>query len=140
MVIREFKVIVDGTLDAPAIKTMTPISFWGGVNTEDGVVQDVHNELHGESLAGKVLCMPFDKGSCSGSGTVFEMIYRSTNPAGMLCLEASPVLALGPIIGERIYERKMPIRVISKEALEQIHSGDHIRFTEDEIIIEPSQA
>lgn len=136
MVIKDYKIIVHGNLNAEALVTAIPIGFWGGINVESGIVLDVHNELNGCSISGKVLCMPFDKGSCSGSGVIFEMLRRGTAPAAMICIEASPILAMGPIISHRIYDRSMPIRTVSEEQMKQIRTGDRISFTDDSILIE----
>lgn len=136
MKIVDFKVISEGNLKAEALASNTPLSFWGGVDVATGMIQDVHHDLCGENLTGKVLCIPYDRGSCSGSGVIFEMIRQGTNPAGLLCIEAEAVLALGPVIGERVYKRGMPIRTVSEEVLTQIKSGNQIVFTEDAIIIE----
>ena len=136
MKIIDFKVISEGNLRAEALASNIPLSFWGGVDVATGMIQDVHHDLCGENLTGKVLCIPYDRGSCSGSGVIFEMIRQGTNPAGLLCIEAEAVLALGPVIGERVYKRGMPIRTVPEEILTQIKSGDTIIFTEDAIIIE----
>ena len=136
MKIVDFKVISEGNLSAEALASKTPLSFWGGVDVATGIIQDVHHDLCGKNLTGKVLCIPYDRGSCSGSGVIFEMIRQGTNPAGLLCIEAEAVLALGPVIGERVYKRGMPIRTVPEEILTQIKSGDTILFTDDAIIIE----
>ena len=136
MKIVDFKVISGGNLEAEALASNTPLSFWGGVDVSTGMIQDVHHDLCGENLSGKLLCIPYDRGSCSGSGVMFEMIRQGTNPAGLLCIEAEAVLALGPVIGERVYKRGMPIRTVSEEVIKQIKSGDKVIFTEDAIIIE----
>ena len=136
MEIREYGVVMEGTLEAEALAAETPLSFWGGVDVATGMIQDVHHDLCGENLTGKVLCIPYDRGSCSGSGVIFEMIRQKTNPAALLCVEAEAVLALGPVIGERVYQRSMPIRTVSADTLKKIRSGDKITFTENAIIVE----
>ena len=135
MIIRDFGVMVPGTVTAEALASNIPLSFWGGVNVETGEIQDVHHDLCTENMAGKVLCIPYDRGSCSGSGMIFEMIRQGSNPAAILCIEAE-VLALGPVIGRKVYGRSMPIRTVSQEVLSQIHTGDMITFEEDSIIIQ----
>jgi predicted aconitase with swiveling domain len=135
MIIKDFEVMVPGTVTAEALASNTPLSFWGGVNVETGEIQDVHHDLCSENMAGKVLCIPYDRGSCSGSGMIFEMIRQGSNPAAILCIEAEAVLALGPVIGRKVYGRSMPIRTVSAEVLSQIHTGDMITFEEDSIRI-----
>lgn len=136
MIIKDFKVMVPGTVSAEALASSTPLSFWGGVNVETGVIQDVHHDLCSQNMSGKVLCIPYDRGSCSGSGMIFEMIRQGSNPAALLCVEAEAVLALGPVIGKKVYGRSMPIRTVSAEVLSQIKTGDTITFEEDCIRID----
>lgn len=136
MRVTDFKVMIEGTLSAEALAADVPLSFWGGVNVATGMIQDVHHDLCGHNLTGKVLCIPFDRGSCSGSGILLEMIRQQTAPAAILCLGAEAVLALGPVIGERMYNRTIAIRTVSKEIFDQIQTGDMITFTENEIVIE----
>ena len=63
MIIKDFSVMVPGTVTAEALASNTPLSFWGGVNVETGEIQDVHHDLCTENMAGKVLCIPYDRGS-----------------------------------------------------------------------------
>ena len=135
MIIKDYKVMVPGTVSAEALASGTPLSFWGGVNVETGEIQDVHHDLCTQNMAGKVLCIPYDRGSCSGSGMIFEMIRQGSNPAALLCVEAEAVLALGPVIGKKVYGRSMPIRTVPEEVLSQIKTGDTVTFEEDSIRI-----
>ena len=136
MKLLEYGTVVTGNVEAEALSASVPLSFWGGVDVSTGLIQDIHHDLYGENLTGKILCVPFDKGSCSGSGVILEMIRQGTNPAGILCIEAEAVLALGPVIGERVYNRQMPIRTVPAEVLKSIKTGDKIIFAEDAIITE----
>lgn len=136
MRITEYTTIVEGCADAQALVSDTSLSFWGGVNAATGMIQDVHHNLNGQNLKGKILCVPYDRGSCSSSGVMLEMIRQGTNPAGILCIEAEPVLALGPIIGEKVYKRGIAMRTVSEEIFKSIPENCRIRFVEDAIIIE----
>ncbi|MEG0806351.1 MAG: DUF126 domain-containing protein [Lachnospiraceae bacterium] len=136
MVITDYKVIVEKEVSAQALTTSTSLSFWGGVDPATGRIQDIHNSLNGENLTGKVLCIPYDRGSCSSSGVMLEMIRRGTNPVAILCIEAEAVLALGPIIGEKMYGRTIAMRTVSEELFYRISNGSIITFTEDTIVVE----
>ena len=136
MIVKDYGIIFDGEVHAEALASGQALSFWGGVNVATGMIQDVHHDLCGKNTKGKVLCIPYDRGSCSGSGIMFEMIRKGTNPAALLCVEAEAVLALGSVIGNKVYHRSMPIRTVSADILKQIRTGDKITFTKDAIIIE----
>lgn len=136
MKITDYGTVVEGIADAEALVSDTSLSFWGGVNAATGMIQDVHHNLNGRNLKGKILCIPYDRGSCSSSGVMLEMIRQGTNPVGILCIEAEAVLALGPIIGEKMYQRGIAMRTISEGVFNMIPENCRIRFTEDAIIVE----
>ena len=136
MWITDYQEMVEGEVTAPAVAGTMSLSFWGGVNVKTGQIEDIHHDLCGENVTGKILCIPSDRGSCSGSGVLLEMVCNGTSPAGLLCVEAEPVLALGPMIGEKVFGKSMPVRTVSKEVLEQIKTGDVITFAKDAIVIE----
>lgn len=139
LVIKNTKVLLEGNPKAEALVSNKPLSFWGGVDTVTGRILDVHHDLCGEVLTNKVLCIPYDRGSCSGSGVLIEMVKRGTAPAAILCLEAEPVLALGPLIGEKMYGRGMALRNISEEDYKKIATGDVLTFKDDSIVIEKAE-
>lgn len=134
--IHHFKTLLEGNLQAEALVSNQPLSFWGGVDALTGRILDVHHDLCAQVITGKVLCIPYDRGSCSGSGVLIEMVKRGTAPAAILCLEAEPVLALGPLIGQKMYGRGMALRNIAIEDYRNISTGDLVTLEEDRIIIE----
>lgn len=139
MKIVDYQTIVAGEVKAEALSARTPLSFWGGVDVATGEIQDIHHDLCGENVTGKILCIPFDRGSCSGSGVLLEMIRQRSAPAGILCLGAEAVLALGPVIGEKMYQRSIAIRTISEEQFKKIKTGDMISFESDAIMVESKE-
>ncbi|MDL2307495.1 DUF126 domain-containing protein [Desulfovibrio sp. OttesenSCG-928-C06] len=122
----ESKMIVEGSASGKALASRKPLSFWGGVNAVNGTIHDVHHDLTGVSLTGNVLCIPYAKGSCSGSGIMLEIIRAKLAPAAIICIEAEPVLSLGSVMGWMLYNRGVPIHTVSKEVFESIKDGDII--------------
>ena len=59
-----------------------------------------------------------------------------TAPAALVCIEAEPVLALGPLIGQMMYGRSIAFRTVSKEDYALLKTGAKITFTDDAICIE----
>lgn len=136
MKITDFRTVVAGNASGRALVSKTSLSFWGGVNAETGIIEDVHHDLNGQCLTGCMLCIPYDRGSCSSSGVMLEMLRQGTNPAAILCIEAEPVLALGPIIGTEMYGRGFAMRSISEEDFNRLEGCSTISFTDDAIIAE----
>jgi len=73
-----------------------PISFYGGVDPNTGVVLEKGHELQGQSIAGKVLVFPQGKGSTVGSYTLYRMKKNGTAPAAMINRETETIVAVAP--------------------------------------------
>ncbi|MEA4873433.1 MAG: DUF126 domain-containing protein [Synergistaceae bacterium] len=124
------KTIVDGNVCGCVVASHTALSFWGGVNAQSGLIIDNHHERLGECITNKVLCIPYDRGSCSGSGVMLEMIRLKTAPAAIICIEAEPVLALGSVIGNEVYNRQIIICTVGSVDYVKIKNGDYIEIFE----------
>ena len=65
-----------------------PVSFWGGISADDGVIIDVHHRDRGRSVAGTVLVMPGGRGStnstCLPSRNRRSPTLSPTMPAPMM--------------------------------------------------------
>ncbi len=124
---------------ALAISTV-PLSFWGGFDATSGRVTDVHHDLWGQSLAGKVLVMPFSRGSSSSSGVLLESIRLGTCPAAIITETAEPILAIASIIARELYGRWVPVATLSKDAAALLRNGcmASVRVSQDagEMLIE----
>lgn len=125
------KVIVGGKTEGDVLFSNIPLSFWGGVNVSDGRIMDVHHDLYGAYIRDKVLCIPYDKGSCSGSGIMLEMIRRKTAPRAILCIEAEPVLSLGSVMGNRIYQRGVVIHTVTEDTYQALKDAKSVCIKED---------
>ena len=73
------RTIYRGTGEGEALTTTQPISFYGGVDPNTGVVIEKGHELQGQSVKGKVLVFPTGKGSTVGSYTLYRM-RRTAQP------------------------------------------------------------
>lgn len=125
------RVIVEGDAQGKALVSQIPLSFWGGVKAETGMVIDAHHDLCNECMTGRVLCIPYDRGSCSGSGIMMEMIRKGSHPAAIVCIEAEPVLALGSVIGSQLYSRGVTIHTVDAASFNKIQMNDMIILKDD---------
>lgn len=125
------KVIVPGEAKGTALVSQMPLSFWGGVEPHSGEVIDVHHDLAGQVISGKVLLIPEGRGSCSGSGIMLEMIRLRTCPAALVMEEAEPIISLGSVMGYELYHYGVPIYTVSKAEYESISTGDTITAGRD---------
>ncbi|MEP5193938.1 MAG: aconitase X [Roseobacter sp.] len=110
------------------------ISFWGGVNADNGVVQDAHHPQHNQSLAGKIVLMPTSRGSCSGSGVLLELVLNGHAPAALIFHEAEDILTLGALIAAKMFECPLAVLRLSKDSYDRLTHCTHAHITADQIV------
>jgi predicted aconitase/predicted aconitase with swiveling domain len=110
------------------------VSFWGGVNAENGVIQDAHHPQCGESLAGKIVLMPTSRGSCSGSGVLLELALNGHAPAALVFHEDEGILTLGALIAARMFGRPLAVARLSKASYDHLAEQDHARIAGRQIV------
>ncbi len=110
------EVLVSGDAEGEVLALSEPLSFWGGVHEESGIISDVHHPQHGASVAGKVLFMPGGRGSSSSSSVLAELIRAGVGPAAIVLRERDPIIALGALVAEALYERVVPVVVASRDS------------------------
>ena len=115
-------VVLGGEGSGQLVWTPNPLSFWGGVDPEAGMVVDQHHPLAGQEIGGKVLAIPHTRGSSTSSGVLLEMIRRGTAPTVIITQQLDPILTLGALIGGKIYGRRPVVVTISPEDFQQLAS------------------
>jgi predicted aconitase with swiveling domain len=118
------RVLAPGTARGEAIVLEEPLSFWGGVDPWSGTVVDRRHPQAGARLAGRVLVMPFGRGSSSSSTVLAEAVRAGTAPAAIVLREPDPILALGAAVAQELYGRSLPVVVLLPGDYERIRTGD----------------
>jgi hypothetical protein len=90
--------ISSGVAEGLVLVSHDPISFFGGVNPETGIVIEKGHEIEGVSVKDKVLVFPHGKGSTVGSYTLYRMKKDGVSPKAIVNLECEPIVAVGAII------------------------------------------
>jgi uncharacterized protein len=121
------RIIYKGKAEGEALVTSMPISFYGGVDPNTGVVIEKGHELKGQSIKGKILVFPQGKGSTVGSYTLYRMKKNGTAPAAMINKETETIVAVGAIISE--------IPTVDKIDTTKIKTGDKVSVENDLISI-----
>jgi predicted aconitase with swiveling domain len=121
------RIIFKGTSEAEALTTTMPISFYGGVDPNTGIVIEKGHELQGVSIKGKVLVFPQGKGSTVGSYTLYRLKKNGAAPAAMINRETETIVAVGAIISE--------IPFVDKIDVSKIKKGDKVSVENDTVNI-----
>jgi uncharacterized protein len=121
------RIIYKGKAEAEALVTSQPISFYGGVDPNTGVVIEKGHQLQGVSVKGKILVFPQGKGSTVGSYTLYRLKKNGAAPAGMINRECETIIAVGAIISE--------IPTIDKVDIAKIKTSDRVRIENDAAVL-----
>ncbi|MDD3793146.1 MAG: DUF126 domain-containing protein [Candidatus Bathyarchaeota archaeon] len=121
------RIIYRGKAEGEALVTSMPISFYGGVDPNTGVILEKGHELEGQSVKDKILVFPQGKGSTVGSYTLYRMKKNNTAPAAMINKETETIVAVGAIISE--------IPFVDKIDLSKIKKGETVKVENENVTI-----
>jgi len=105
--------LVAGNSIGVSLTTDVPLSLWGGLDPASGEIIDRHHPLSGQSLSGRTLVLPHGRGSCSASGVLLEAIRNGMAPAGIIVSQVDPILGLGAILGDELFEIVVPVVLVT---------------------------
>ena len=92
--------IAGGVAEGEALVTRQPLSIFGGVDPDSGLVKEREHELFGVKLSGKVLVMPPLKGSTAGTWILCRLSENGVAPSAIVITKADIILIAGAIIGK----------------------------------------
>lgn len=128
------RVLISGQAEGDIIYTDEPLSFWGGYNARDGKIIDTHHALYGAHVAGKIFALPGARGSSTGSGILLEAIRLGNAPAAMILSGPDAILALGAIVGRELYNKVMPLVVVSDGDFAVLHKARFVRVQGEGVV------
>ncbi len=120
---------VEGKASGALVFSDQPMSFWGGYDASTGEMIDVHHPLHGESLAGAVLAVPFTIGSSTTAAVFLQSIREGKAPAAIITRGPDSFLALAAIVGEEMYECTVPIVSVSADEFELLRNVSRVEVS-----------
>ena len=128
-------VIIPGDITAEVVAAEEPLSFWGGYNQDTGEIIDRRHSLSGQNAAGRILAVPFTRGSSTTTAVLLEASRVKTAPAAIITSTPDSFFALASIIADELYQLPIPLLVVSKDELTSLQTGDRLRITPDGRII-----
>jgi predicted aconitase with swiveling domain len=125
------KVVVKGAAKGQVLASTEPISFWGGYDYHTGEITDRRHPLSGSIAAGRVLALPFTRGSSTTTAILLEAVRAGTAPAAILTTGVDAFFALGSIVANEMYASPVPIVALEAEDFALLQSGDEVEVSED---------
>lgn len=104
-------VLVDGTASGQLMVLSEPLSFWGGVDPATGTIVDRSHPAVGQSVAGRILCMPYGRGSSSSASVIAETIRNGAGPLGFILEEPDEIVVTGVFVANALYGTRVPVMV-----------------------------
>lgn len=119
----DVRALVRGRATGEALVLGVPLSFWGGVGPESGVIIDRRHPRAGESVTGRMLVMPAGRGSSSAASVLAETIRLGVGPAGIILQHPDEILVLGALAAELLYGVTCPILKVGAEVFSGLAEG-----------------
>ena len=130
--------LVPGRAVGPALVSRQPLSFWGGYDHRTGEIIDRRHPLAGENAAGRVLVLPYARGSSTTTAVLLEALRAGTAPAAILTTGAETFFALAAIVADEMYRRSFPVVIVQETDAVALQTGMHLRIDLDgTIMMEP---
>ena len=104
-----FRVLVDGVATGELLHLTEPLSLWGGLDPETGLIIDRNHPQVGRSMTGAIVSMPHGRGSSSSSSVLAEALRMGTGPAGFVLEMPDSILVIGALVAHRLYGVVCPI-------------------------------
>src|SRR5262249_34890755 len=127
-VVIDGRAIVEGTAEGEVLVSHTPLSFWGGFDFHTGTIIEQRHPLAGVRAAGRVLAVPFSKGSSTTTAVLLEAVRAGTAPAAIVTTGVDAFFALASIVSETMYGRSFPVIAVEPAQFAALTSGDRVRI------------
>ena len=118
--------IVPGEATGEALVSSEALSFWGGYDFHTGTIIDTHHPLVGVRAAGRILAVPFSKGSSTTTAVLLEAVRAGTAPAAILTTGTDSFFALASIVAEVMYGKSFPVVALEPDDFAQVSTGTQV--------------
>jgi len=123
--------VVGGAGQGEALVSREPLSFWGGYDFRTGEIIDRRHPLTGANAAGRVLAVPFSRGSSTTTAVLLEAVRAGTAPAAILTNGIDAFFALASIVADEMYHRPFPVVALSPDDFAVLRTGQRLRVEPD---------
>lgn len=123
--------IIPGRAQGEALVSDEPLSFWGGYDFRTGEIIDLRHPLCGQVAAGRVLAVPFTRGSSTTTAVLLEAVRAGAAPAAILTIGADSFFALASIVADVMYARPIPLVALAPGDFAALRTGERLVVEDD---------
>ena len=128
-------VIIPGQAEGKVLICHEPLSFWGGYDYRTGEIIDRRHPLSGTIAAGRILGVPFSRGSSKTTAVLLEAVRAGTAPAAISTTCVDSFFALASVVANELYGRSIPLVVLEADDFAKLQTGDWIVVGEDGVVV-----
>lgn len=125
------KVVIAGEAQGAVLVSREPLSFWGGYDWKTGEIIDRRHPLSGFIARGRVLALPFTRGSSTTTAVLLEAIRTGTAPAAILTTGTDFFFALASVVADELYASPIPLVVLIEEDFARLKTEDVVHIEKD---------
>ena len=129
------RALVSGTATGIALVSDEPLSFWGGYDQRTGEIIDRRHPLSGQRAAGRVLALRASRGSSTTAAVLLEAVRLCTAPAALITAHPDTFLTLASIVADEMYQRPIPVIVLTSEDFAALQSGRPVTVQADGTVV-----
>lgn len=129
------KTVIKGKTEGIALVSREPLSFWGGYDWQTGEIIDRRHPLSGQIAKGRILAIPFARGSSTTTAVLLEAIRAGTAPAAIVAAEADFFFALASVVADELYAASLPLVTLRENDFGKMESGDEVRLLDNGTVI-----
>ncbi|HUS85149.1 MAG TPA: DUF126 domain-containing protein, partial [Anaerolineales bacterium] len=93
-----------------------------------------------EFAAGKILALPFSRGSSTTTAVLLESIRGRMAPAAILTIGVDSFYALASIVAEEVFNETMPILSLAPGDFKRLKNGDTAKISQSGEIMVSGQS
>jgi predicted aconitase with swiveling domain len=132
--------VIPGEASGLVLVSSEPLSFWGGYDYQTGIIIDQRHPLAGACAAGRVLAVPFTRGSSTTTAVLLEAVKAGTAPAAIITTAPDSFFALASIVAGEMYARPIPLVVLTPEDFRQLQAGQMVKVTAEGQVVLTGEA
>ncbi len=121
------RTIYPGRAKGIAIVSNEPIGFYGGIDSNTGIVIEEEHPLKGRCVKDKILVFPCGKGSTVGSYVIYGLKKNGVAPRGIINEETETIVATGVILAG--------IPCVDKIDILKIKEGDTVLLDAEKALV-----
>ena len=129
------KPVIPGNVSGIVLASKEPLSFWGGYDWKSGEITDRRHPLSGMNAKGKVLAVPFTRGSSTATAVLLEAIRAGTAPAAIITTAIDFFFALASVIADELYAKSLPLIALSDADFGLLQTGNRLTIEQSGSVI-----